>query len=539
VDSKRDLGGLGEDTLSTWCRQVGIIPQPPKKDQYGWDFLLEFPLEPSSLPYDLHPAPIKCWIQVKSTDTSKGNRDVALSNWQHLVNTSYPAFFLALEFDGQDDCQRAYLIHIREDYIYKALQRLREKSLTETKLNESTMSFDYSSDNMLDKLNGHVLKREIEKHVPDGMDSYIKWKSDYKNRVGYENGNHIVSFGKIISPKYEENQDFEDLLVDLQLGRIPNLQFESGEVSEFRFGIASPQTKQAILSGEVHAAPLEPFTKLRLVFAKSDYSSRVDIDGELFVVRNPSKTKGKSEVRSPFVLIEYEFNVTSMGVELQLRDIRLTSPHIEQKYSISQLNEFASLFFLINECIDEKVPIQLRIIQDGGQGDSHILDMNSNNFLQLKERALSEAQNIRHAFTIAKDFNMQDKIKVDVSELMGFGNILNYMSNLIMGEEVGIRLRFDENYSNPLRFIGCHNFVLGNHKVVLVYSAFGNWEVNASKVEGQIGARAYMLDTSNVTLEKKIVLDAQEPSPFNLEKIGQEMRQKYPDDVLVILPFPE
>jgi hypothetical protein len=38
---ERNLGDLGEDALKCWASSRNITAQPPLKDRFGWDFLLE------------------------------------------------------------------------------------------------------------------------------------------------------------------------------------------------------------------------------------------------------------------------------------------------------------------------------------------------------------------------------------------------------------------------------------------------------------------------------------------------------------------
>lgn len=502
--------------------------------------MLEFPSEPvASLPFDLDPAPIKCWIQVKSTDKVKGNRSVKLSNWKRLVDASEPTFFLTLDFGDKKECQNAYLVHIGEEYIREVLKRLREESVKgAAKLNKLTMQFDYSADDRLDDLSGQSLKKMIEKHIPHGMDSYIKWKSNYRNSVGYENGMYLMGFGKVITPKGKEKLTFEELLVDLQLGRIPSLQFEDGEMIDTRFNIPSPQTRQEISSGEMSAISIEPIGKAVLVFEGLDYSDRVDISCENFANISPSGAYKKGEMRSRFFVIEYDFDFIpdSTRVRIQPRDFRFIAPDSNQMYTLSELSEFANLIFLLGTSTDKEDSIRLSIIH-GGESKLHIT--NFSGLSLFREQVVYGAQIIRNAFAIAKAFDIQDKIQTNATELFALGNLLNPIYDLVMGRKFGMRFEFSvENHSSEndrFRVIEVIKFVLGNYKIVLVFSAFCDQEISWDDREGQ---RVCVFETNNITLEKKYRLDVQDSLPFDHDQICKEMSEKYPDDILVIVPFP-
>jgi hypothetical protein len=103
----RDVGELGESTFKMWTSQAGLVANKANQDKTGWDFFLEStrPLviqRHTSIALDRDPYPLKCLVQVKSTDKRPGKWSVKLDNWERLVKDPHPAFFLILEFDGQD-----------------------------------------------------------------------------------------------------------------------------------------------------------------------------------------------------------------------------------------------------------------------------------------------------------------------------------------------------------------------------------------------------------------------------------------------------
>ena len=118
----RNLPELGQKAVEYWANQVGISANRSAPDLTGWDVILEFPqtTDPPAgivLPLDNTPPPIQCLVQVKATDKRRGKVQVKLSNWKRLIQSPLPCFYLVLEFDGQTDCQRAYCVHVGEEYI--------------------------------------------------------------------------------------------------------------------------------------------------------------------------------------------------------------------------------------------------------------------------------------------------------------------------------------------------------------------------------------------------------------------------------------
>lgn len=93
----RDLGQLGESTLTGWAAARSITAQRATNDRSGWDYLLEFPSrcdDKSPASRDREPASFSCLVQVKATSTGRLNRPVKLVNWHRLIKNPLPAFFL-------------------------------------------------------------------------------------------------------------------------------------------------------------------------------------------------------------------------------------------------------------------------------------------------------------------------------------------------------------------------------------------------------------------------------------------------------------
>lgn len=81
-----DIGGLGETKLSEWCIELGITcNRSLEQDKTGWDHLLEFPYEKSSLPSDKLPKPLECKIQVKTTFRDDKGVNIKLSALKRLT----------------------------------------------------------------------------------------------------------------------------------------------------------------------------------------------------------------------------------------------------------------------------------------------------------------------------------------------------------------------------------------------------------------------------------------------------------------------
>ena len=94
----RDVGKRGEGILQSWASEEDASLTKTDDDRWGWDFLLEFPIQRTSVGAepDKEEEVYRCLIQVKSTSSSDRSCQVKMSNWRRLVETPLPAFFLVL-----------------------------------------------------------------------------------------------------------------------------------------------------------------------------------------------------------------------------------------------------------------------------------------------------------------------------------------------------------------------------------------------------------------------------------------------------------
>ncbi|MCL2894293.1 hypothetical protein [Brenneria tiliae] len=187
----RNLGNMGESKFKLLCASAGIICNSSKDDdQAGWDFILDFPHETHLAVFaDLAPQALCCKVQVKATDSVKKQVQIPLSNLLRLVNESNPVFIFFLEFDGKDEPESAYLLHIDKKIIASVLKKSREISLVkQKKLNKTTMLIKYDESQKLDFITGSCLKHKIEMYISSGMRNYVKNKQELIRSLGFENG---------------------------------------------------------------------------------------------------------------------------------------------------------------------------------------------------------------------------------------------------------------------------------------------------------------------------------------------------------------
>ena len=236
----RNVGDLGEFQLGMWAAEENAGLNKATNDKYGWDFILEFAARAESA--QSGGRNIQSFIQVKSTDGLEEYTDILLSNWKRLIETSFPAFVLALHFDDRNTCQRAFLVHIWEDEVRRFFDRV-VRLLSQgkpLKLNKRTMRLKWSSAQQLSDLSGAALIDAVGRIVGDSPGEYSRAKDDLRKKLGYEGGRWQTSV-RIPVPQGYESKHPDELLVDAMFGLVPQLDIIDGEIVHFDVAVQRRQ----------------------------------------------------------------------------------------------------------------------------------------------------------------------------------------------------------------------------------------------------------------------------------------------------------
>ncbi|MGB3691165.1 MAG: hypothetical protein WBG70_03965 [Spirulinaceae cyanobacterium] len=273
----RDLGDLGESNFRGWCNAAGLTVNPSEKDRTGWDFIIEFPWKKENyLPKDMLPAPIECKVQVKSTDKKDKRESIKISNLSRLVKAPLPTFYCFIEFDGKDEAQAVYLVHVDRKIIGKTLRRIRqlEAKGEGDNLNKHTIDVCYTSEERLPNITGKSLKNTIEKYISNGLEKYIADKNQLLDTLGFEEGKGtlILTFPRSCSGKD---------IVDLSLGLHQEICIDKSVYHDKRFDVLSYNPS---LSGEAALIDIKAKPKpVILKFKEHNFSSAILLNAELYV----------------------------------------------------------------------------------------------------------------------------------------------------------------------------------------------------------------------------------------------------------------
>lgn len=238
------LGKLGELAFTTWATQSDLVVNGSQNDEAGWDFLVE--LAPASASPEIPDAPVhtetfpfKGFVQVKATDGTPGYVSIKLSNWLRMVHDPQPAYVAVLEFDGLDEPQRVYLIHVGEALIRRVLRRFHENAIGGARpLHKLDMRLTYTEDDRLHSPAGSALLDRLLETRAEGGDTwteYSAWKGGLVRTAGYEAGN--VQIRVTVPAGQDPPPNPTALWSDLETGITQSIPVASAEFFRTRFGI--------------------------------------------------------------------------------------------------------------------------------------------------------------------------------------------------------------------------------------------------------------------------------------------------------------
>jgi hypothetical protein len=268
---------MGESSFKLWCDSVGLTANSSIVDERGWDFFVEFPCDSSSVsPRDMLPTPIECKIQVKSNDDKKKGEAIKVSNLERLIKAQMPVFFCFIEFEGKNEAQAVYLVHVGKDIIEKTLKTIRklDKEGQIHRLNKHTITINYTTDNKLPEITGESLKRAIEKHIPGTLNQYISYKNELLNTLGFEDGKGEFTFTMSGSDPVGE-------MVDLSLGIRQEVDIDKSIGYHKRFGILS-ENQHLSSEGAILRSEAKPEPGI-LKFKKDDFSPELALSADLYL----------------------------------------------------------------------------------------------------------------------------------------------------------------------------------------------------------------------------------------------------------------
>ena len=182
------IGRLGERKFEDLCERSGLCVSTPTPDMTGKDRLVEFPfVEPTGyLTYDTRPAPLSCYVQVKTLLASNRSFKLLLSAAERLARDSKPTFVCVLRMNGKHEFKDMYLVHIDGAVLASVLKRLRlEHAKGEKHLNRKRISFSISAGRKVELI-PDALRAALMADIGHDMSDYARDKDRQLKELGYD-----------------------------------------------------------------------------------------------------------------------------------------------------------------------------------------------------------------------------------------------------------------------------------------------------------------------------------------------------------------
>ena len=508
----RKLGYMGENVFALWCADAGLVANSSIVDETGWDFIVEFPFSKEIDTHLLHKAASECKVQVKATDKKDRKLAIKLSNLRRLATTLSPAFFVFIEFDGLSSAQRVFVVHVGKDLISRVLKRMHEieQYPKENNFHKRTMVVSYDDTHLVDSLDGKGVRDKILSYIGDEIPKYIADKKHFLETVGYEDGCAHMEMTTI----GEENLR---KLIDVSVGVKDSVDVNKVTSVKTRFGIKDEKTTLTMSGGKLSMPDLEPNATGELRFKSDPFEPGLLFDVKLFI--------------SPFNQILPE--------ELQV--IRIDEGHFDMVFTPTKRTASFNLLISTNERGELKKLKSILSLYElfFAPKDSTNIEVFLNDKLLFtytgtdKERASlgGGLDMVNAAVNLADIFQITDPIQVSYAEIIANGSKLETILDFLSKPSKAISIDFElpENIESG-KDTACSFLVsarLGDYTLGIVCIITGAIE--------STGNERYKLESTEVKVEKKVVLDSSRAIPVKqINSMVKEIEAKYEKDYQIV-----
>lgn len=498
------------------CHEVGIVPTGSKIDKNGWDFNAEFPQEDAKTASEIHLSPFECRVQVKSTDDKKGKQQIKLSNLRRACTGLMPSFILIFEFDGKDDAQRAYLVHLDNAWSTKVLKRIHELNLRkpDRSLHKHTMTVAYSSEHKISEVKGRAIWKHIRESIGADYGKYIEDKKKHLESAGYEAGAGEFTF----STSGEKNID---AFIDSHLGISQQVPIADIRGFNTRFGIKENSPFTDFETGLIEIKPSKPELKGTISFKPGKFGKAVQLPCDVYL--------GGMNAVFPKELQRFRISCELIDIisKPATGESKCTFLFAEDNKAVS-LSELQKTIEIGKFFADENQRIHVEISVRDKPKLPFVVSGNSK-FLPPKEltSVVNSAQHVIKYFEFESDFN------VTIPQLLDHSHAIITISQLLKSEANQLRLEtenpgestFDEKalYA-AVRSIGVS---IGNRYLAFQMVLFGKMSRTTEN--------RYRLKIESIVTEFPILTAPEEPLDEDyIEDTLKSIEAKYPEAIVFL-----
>jgi hypothetical protein len=267
LDRERRLDWEAEDSFKTACSHAGVIASPPARDNWGWDFFLQFPItEEKAL--EAWSGRRTAYVQIKSTIVDKPRAKVKLSNMREACNSSTPWFIFTMTENGQ-----YFGKHVLGDILSSALEQIHLANATHEDLRGSFMYIPFAEEDQVDREN---IVPWMKSKMGINAEAYSAEKKKQFSTAGYEDRLGIGTIKFL-------NETSESVTQNL-LGLGEGLSIESFSFRDMRFGI--PGSEATAGPGRIYFNPT-PIDTCEVKVRPASRKLSVLLAGKVFGFRPP------------------------------------------------------------------------------------------------------------------------------------------------------------------------------------------------------------------------------------------------------------
>lgn len=406
---KRDVGNMGEKHFSSLCSAAGITANKSEIDNKGWDYIVEFPFEFTTKYTDLMKTPIKCLVQVKSTDDAKcSSWSIKLNNLLYFCKTPLPAFFCLIKFNGKDSPQSISLLHMDQSLIKEVLKAARKNDVETKKIKTKTIYF--KKEHVLKEISGKELKNAIEKYIPTGMNIYVKEKNNFVEQTGYEDGG--AHFRIMVNPSE---------LRDALLGIKNEISFDNFQLFDKRFDIISKKPNIILDIGTLKAAP-ESQGEVVWMFSQKKYGTEIKIKFQRYLssldAHLPFKQR-KFRLKSSFIEVIFQFSKINLDYSIENKD---------EKFNIGELNKYCELLTMLKE----KKEIYVSIFHDNEV--KHLFSIPPSDNYKF-EYYFSIFDVVHKYYKILEKYGLHNDVSINLNQIITNADNIDYFYMLTISNE--------------------------------------------------------------------------------------------------------
>ena len=277
------LGRKGEIHFEKICNEADLDCSKSNPDRTGWDFIVEFPVATDSgRSLDSRPAPICCFIQVKTLFSHTRKFEMRLSSAERLAKQHSPAFIYVIKVDALTlDITEACLFHVMDEVLSKILRRLRKEEAAGniSGINKKDISFSTTRYGIRLEPTGEALRAALKAACGDGLQGYNTRKCKQLRQLGFEPRPYRASF------RFRGLQDINEL-ADVFLGLKKNIEIANLKLFEKRFGIVLPNHKFFANNNKLSIDPY-PFDICTITFKSDMFHFPIVFEGNLYIPAIP------------------------------------------------------------------------------------------------------------------------------------------------------------------------------------------------------------------------------------------------------------